>query len=239
VNGNAVQNNQLLLQSATTAEPIKNAQQSHSDAVPPLSRYFKPNQTIPPIPKTIPKKRPSDTCEGPPIKKARPDLPQNAAGLPQIQTGSGSRSTTTASSRPGTAERALAQGSDGLPKPEPSSPILPPSTFAPSRSKSAEVAAGMVKPAYEDTAVTASDPPPEYVGSQRQELAPLVTKELRRQDEAIYCHPCICEYERNPSKLVTRFTAHQSFPHVLYHFESQHAEWWAKVQAKASNTASV
>ena len=187
VNGKAVRNSQLSLQSSVRAEPAKNAP-PHSDSVPPLSLYLKPNQRIPLIPKKIPKKRPLETRDDGPIKRARPALPPNTTGLPQRQIGMGSRSTTAASSRPGTVERSSTQGS---PKLEPKSPVLPPNTPASSRSKSTEIAVSMAKPPYEDTAVTASDPPPGYVSSQKEELGSLITKELRRRDELIYCHPCV------------------------------------------------
>ena len=192
VNEKSVQHIQVPLQShaAASAEPAKKAP-SLSDAVPPLSLYFKPNQTIPPIPQRIPKKRPLVLGEEGPVKKARPTLPSTSTSLPQIQTSIGSRSTTTGSSRPGMAERSSTQGPEGIPKPEPKSPVLPPNTPASSRSKSTEVAASTVKPAYEDTAIAASEPPSDYEGSLKQGLSPLITRELRRQDEVIYCYPCM------------------------------------------------
>jgi len=182
MNEKAGQTAQLLIQSHTAAR---------AGPIPPLSLYFKPNQPIPPIPKNIPKKRPSETVVEGPIKKARPDLPPGAMGLPKGQTSIRSRSTTTVSSRPGTAERDSTHGSEGILKAEPKSPVLPSNAQAPSTPISTEVAASKVKPAYEDTAVTASDPPPGYEGSQKHSLASLITRELRRQDEMIYCHPCM------------------------------------------------
>ena len=185
VNGKAVKNTQLLVR----AEPTKKAP-PHSESVPPLSLYFKPNQPVPLIPKKIPKKRPFETGDEGPIKRARPVLPPSTTSLPQRQTGMGSRSTTVASSRPGTVERFCNQRPEGMPKREPKSPVLPPNTS--SRSKSTETAVSPVKLPYEDTAVTASDPPPGYVSSQKGELNSLITKELRRQDEFLYCYPCMC-----------------------------------------------
>jgi hypothetical protein len=192
VNKEPVQSDQLPLEAqvATRAEPVKNAP-SQLEPVPPLSLYLKTSQPIPPVPKNIPKKRPLETMEEGPIKKARVVWPVKATRLPQGQSSIGSRSTTATSSRTGTAERASTQGPDGIPKPEPRSPILPSNSPTSSRSKSTEVAASTVKPAYADTAGTASDPPPEYVGSQKQELASLITRELRKQDKAIYCHQCM------------------------------------------------
>ena len=188
VNGKAMRSNRLPLQShsAVRAEPAKNAR-PHSDSVPPLSLYFKPNQPIP----LVPKKRAFERGDEGPIKRVRPVLPPSTTGLPQRQTGMGSRSTTAASSRPGTVERSSTQGSEGIPKLEPRSPVLPLNTPAPSGSKPTEIAASVVKPHYEYTAVTASDPPPGYVSSQKEGLGSLITKELRKQDELIYCHPCM------------------------------------------------
>lgn len=185
VNGKAVGHTQLPVR----AEPTKNAP-PHSESVPPLSLYFKPNQPVPLIPKKIPKKRPFETGDEGPIKRPRPVLPPSTTNLPQRQTGMASRSTTVASSRPGTVERSYNQRPQGMPKREPKSPVLPPNTS--SRSKSTETVVSLVKSPYEDTAVTASDPPSGYVSSQKEELKSLITKELRRQDEFIYCYPCMC-----------------------------------------------
>lgn len=156
VNERAVQKSQFPIQSHTAAraKSVKNVP-SHPDPVPPLSLYIKPNQPILPIPKNIPKKRSLEGVVERPIKKARPVLPPSAMGLPKGQFSIASRSTTTTSSRTGTAERASTQGSEGIPKPEPKSPVLPPNAPTPSRSMSTGVAASTMKP---NAAATRSDP---------------------------------------------------------------------------------
>lgn len=156
LNERAVQKSKFPIQSHTAAraKPVKNVP-PHPDPVPPLSLYFKPNQPIPPIPKNIPKKRSLEVVVERPIKKARPGLPPSAMGLPKRQFNIASRSTTTTSSRTGTTERASTHGSEGIPKREPKSPVLPLNAPAPSRSMSTGVAASTVKPG---AAVTWSDP---------------------------------------------------------------------------------
>lgn len=134
MNGRTMQKCQLPIPShaATGGESVKNVP-SRPDPVPPPALYLKTNQPIPPIPKNIPKKRPLEVVVERPTKKARPALPPSDMGLPRRQVSTASRSTTAASSRPGTAERASTQGSEGIPKPEPKSPVLPPNAPAPSR----------------------------------------------------------------------------------------------------------
>ena len=166
VNERAVQKRQFPIQSHTTAGPesVKNVS-SHPDPIPPLSLYFQSNKPIPPIPKNIPKKRPLEGVVERQVKKARPAPPPSAMGLPKRQISIASQSTTAASSRPGTAERASTQGSEGTPKPEPKSPVLPSNPPTQSRSVSTAVAASTVKPAHGDTAMTGSDPRPDMRGA--------------------------------------------------------------------------
>jgi hypothetical protein len=90
---------------------------------PAIVALLKPSKPMPPIPKTIPKKRPLEVVVERPIKKARPVLPPSALGLPKDKSVLYHDRQLLHHSRPGTVEKASTQGSEGIPKPEPKSPV--------------------------------------------------------------------------------------------------------------------